>query len=205
MTQALDQYRYLYQEGSNQRLIVLLHGTGGSERDLIPVAQQIDPKASLLAVRGDVDENGSLRFFKRKGMGQYDLEDLDLRGRALADFIQAFAQQAGFSHDQVILLGFSNGANIALHMVLQGLLTVRAAFFLAPLYPLEALPGLSLTDFDAFVSMGREDPICSLDQSHHVLNLLDATGAEVTPYWVRSHQITQDLLAAAHDWLDQLS
>lgn len=204
MTKAKN-YQFIFREKKRSKhLLVLLHGTGGNERDLIPIAEVIAPQASLLGIRGDVDENGSLRFFKRTGMGRYDMDDLNQRARALASFIEAFASEQGYAMSQVILLGFSNGTNIALHMILQDLIRVGGGLFFAPLYPLESKKDLDLSGFPAFVSMGKADPIVAKTESEHVLELLTVANATVTPYWVEGHEITSGLIHSARDWLKDL-
>ena len=100
-------------------VLVLLHGTGGDERSLLDLGHDLDPQASLLGIRGNVLENGMPRYFKRLAEGIYDEEDLMFRGQELAAFIQEVAKEKGFSIEQVVLVGYSNGANIALNLLLE--------------------------------------------------------------------------------------
>ena len=104
--------------GSSSRTLLLLHGTGGNERDLIPLGRELDPNAALLSPRGKVLENGMPRFFRRLAEGVFDLEDLKYRTNELADFVTAAAQHYGFATDQLVAVGYSNGANIAASMLL---------------------------------------------------------------------------------------
>ena len=97
---------------------MLLHGTGGNERDLIPLGRELDPNAALLSPRGKVLENGMPRFFRRLAEGVFDLEDLKYRTNELADFIAAAGEHYGFATDQLVAVGYSNGANIAASMLL---------------------------------------------------------------------------------------
>ena len=87
--------------GSSSRTVLLLHGTGGNERDLIPLGRELDPNAALLSPRGKVLENGMPRFFRRLAEGVFDLEDLKYRTNELADFVTAAAQHYGFITDQL--------------------------------------------------------------------------------------------------------
>src|SRR5438034_837430 len=103
---------------SSNRTLLLLHGTGGNERDLIPLGRELDPSASLLSPRGKVLENGMPRFFRRLAEGVFDLEDLKKRTNELADFAAASAQHYGFAADKVVAVGYSNGANIAASILL---------------------------------------------------------------------------------------
>src|SRR5213593_9983 len=116
--------------GSSSRTLLLLHGTGGNERDLIPLGRELDPNAALLSPRGKVLERGMPRFFRRLAEGVFDLEDLTFRTHELADFIQAASAAYGFDLRRVVAVGFSNGANIAGSLLLlhPGLLP-RAALF----------------------------------------------------------------------------
>src|SRR5881398_4255125 len=131
--------------GNSNRTLLLLHGTGGNERDLIPLGRELDPSAALLSPRGKVVENGMPRFFRRLAEGVFDLEDLKIRTNELADFVAAAAQHYGFSSDKVVAVGYSNGANIAASMlllrpeILHGAVLFRA---MVPLVP-EKQPNLS--------------------------------------------------------------
>src|SRR5215475_3170856 len=104
--------------GNSSRTLLLLHGTGGNERDLIPLGRELDPTAALLSPRGKVLENGMPRFFRRLAEGVFDLEDLKYRANELADFVTVAAEHYGFARDNLIAVGYSNGANIAAAMLL---------------------------------------------------------------------------------------
>ena len=111
--------------------LLLLHGTGGNERDLIPLGRELDPNAALLSPRGKVLENGMPRFFRRLAEGVFDLEDLKYRTNELADFVTAAAQHYGFATDQLVAVGYSNGANIAASMLLLGRKLCIGQFYFA--------------------------------------------------------------------------
>src|SRR6184192_4850281 len=104
--------------GKSERTLLLLHGTGGNERDLIPLGHELDPNAALLSPRGKVLENRLPRFFRRLAEGVFDLEDLKNRTHELADFVAAAAKHYGFASDNLVAVGYSNGANIAASMLL---------------------------------------------------------------------------------------
>src|SRR5215831_17749882 len=104
--------------GNSPRTLLLLHGTGGNERGLIALGRELDPNAALLSPRGQVLENGMPRFFRRLAEGVFDLEDLKYRANELADFVTTAAQHYRFTTDQLIAVGYSNGANIAAAMLL---------------------------------------------------------------------------------------
>ena len=118
--------------GSSSRTLLLLHGTGGNERDLIPLGRELDPNAALLSPRGKILENGMPRFFRRLAEGVFDLEDLKYRTNELADFVTAAAQHYGFASDQFVAVGYSNGANIAASMLLLRPEIMQPRFYFAP-------------------------------------------------------------------------
>src|SRR3954469_14263741 len=99
--------------GSSVRTLLLLHGTGGNERDLIPLGRELDPNAALLSLRGKVLENGMPRFFRRLAEGVFDLEDLKLRTEELAGFIERARREYALNENRLLAVGYSNGANIA--------------------------------------------------------------------------------------------
>src|SRR5215468_4655236 len=131
--------------GNSSRTLLLLHGTGGNERDLLPIGRELDPDASLLSPRGKILENGMPRFFRRLAEGVFDLEDLKYRTNELTDFVTAAAQHYGFASDNLVAVGYSNGANIAASMLLlrpEALPTAILFRAMVPLYP-DTLPDLS--------------------------------------------------------------
>src|ERR1700745_2523090 len=104
--------------GNSSRTLLLLHGTGGNERDLVPLGRELDPNAALLSPRGKVLENGMPRFFRRLAEGVFDLEDLTKRTHELADFVIAAARHYNIDMQNIVAVGYSNGANIAASMLL---------------------------------------------------------------------------------------
>src|SRR5258705_13908642 len=130
---------------TSSRTLLLLHGTGGNERDLIPLGRELDPNAGLLSPRGKVLENGMPRFFRRLAEGVFDLEDLKYRTNELADFVTAAAQHYRFTSDNVVAVGYSNGANIAASMLLLRPEVMPAAILFRAMVPLvpDRLPDLS--------------------------------------------------------------
>src|SRR6476660_1002527 len=104
--------------GTLNRTLLLLHGTGGNERDLIPLGRELDPGASLLSPRGKILENGRPRFFRRLAEGVFDLEDLKKRTHELAEFVVSAAAHYKFDLKKIVAVGYSNGANIAASMLL---------------------------------------------------------------------------------------
>lgn len=198
-------YKYVYEEGKKGHpLFVVLHGTGGDEHNLVPIAQEIDPEASVLGVRGDVNENGMLRFFKRTGEGQYDVEDLFERGKKLEAFIIEKAEELGFALEDVILLGFSNGANMALHILLEEGSPFNTAFLMAPMYPVDRAFSCDLTGKHIFISAGKKDRIVPLKESEHVIDICESRGADVDVHWTMNHNITRFVMDDARAFYAKL-
>src|SRR6476469_8372092 len=192
--------------GSSNRTLLLLHGTGGNERDLIALGRELDPNAALLSPRGKVLENGMPRFFRRFAEGVFDLEDLKYRTNELADFVTAAAQHYGFSSDQLVAVGYSNGANIAASMLLlRPEIMDRAILFRAmvPLIP-DTLPDLS--SVRVWIGSGDQDPIIPPSEVQRLVELLRGAGADVTiRFFNAGHGLTNDDVITARDWLEKLS
>jgi phospholipase/carboxylesterase len=191
--------------GNSSRTLLLLHGTGGNERDLISLGRELDPNAALLSPRGKVLENGMPRFFRRLAEGVFDLEDLKYRTNELADFVMAAAQHYGFATDQLAAVGYSNGANIAASMLLlRPELMHRAILFRAmvPLNP-DTLPDLSSAR--VWIGAGDQDPIIPPSEVQHLVELLRRAGADVTiRFFNAGHGLTNDDVITARDWLDRV-
>ena len=193
-----------YQPGKtpDSPTLLLLHGTGGNERDLLPLAPELLPGAGVLSPRGKVLEHGMPRFFRRLAEGVFDLEDLRFRTAELADFIGAAAAEYAFDAAQVVAAGFSNGANIASSLVLlrPGVLS-RAVLFRAmvPLVP-DPLPSLPSTP--VLISNGHTDPIVPLAETEALATLLRDAGAAVTLVWqAAGHHLIEEDLLRAREWL----
>src|SRR5262245_34806396 len=191
--------------GNSPRTFLLLHGTGGNERDLIPLGHELDPTAALLSPRGKVLENGMPRFFRRLAEGVFDLEDLKFRTNELADFVKAAAQLYGFSTDQLVAVGYSNGANIAASMLLLRPEIMHGAILFRAMVPLnpEALPDLS--SVRVWIGAGDQDPIVSASDTKRLAELLRRAGADVTIRFAKAgHGLTNDDVITARDWLEEL-
>jgi phospholipase/carboxylesterase len=187
--------------GSSSRTLLLLHGTGGNERDLIPLGRELDANAALLSPRGKVLENRMPRFFRRLAEGVFDLEDLKYRTNELADFVIAAAQHYGFATDQSVAAGYSNGANIAASMLLLRPEIMHQAILFRAMVPLipETLPDLS--SVRVWIGAGDEDPIVPASETKRLAELLRRAGADVTIRFAKAgHGLTNDDVIKARDW-----
>ena len=184
--------------------LLLLHGTGGDENDLLPLGKMLRPNANLLSPRGKVLENGMPRFFHRLSEGVLDIPDLIVQTQALAGFVADAATVYGFDPARVTAAGFSNGANIAGALLLLHPGVLRAAVLLHPMVPLvpETLPTLMGTA--VFIGAGRLDPLAAVAETERLAALLRSAGAEVTIAWQPgSHSLTREEAAAAALWLKE--
>ena len=184
--------------------LLLLHGTGGNEDDLIQVGQMISPSASLLSPRGKVLENGMPRFFKRLAEGVFDLEDLKFRTRELADFVKDTSSIYGFDLNKTIAVGFSNGANIAASLLLSYPGTLSGAILFRAMVPFIPNSPLDLSDKKVLLSAGVYDPIVSESQTQSLYNILKKSRTNVTLKWQQSgHNLTESDILDAKEWLSE--
>lgn len=184
------------------RTLLLLHGTGGDENDLIPLGDLLDREANLLSPRGQVMENGMPRFFRRLAEGVFDIPDLKARTESLGGFIAAASAQYGFPTDGVTAVGFSNGANIAASLLLMRPGLVKEAVLLRAMVPLEVTPLPSLKGTRVFLAAGEYDPIIPPSNTERLAKMLQDAGADVTLRWSPvGHQLTRDDVDAARAWL----
>lgn len=198
-------YHHFYQEGNPTRpVFLLLHGTGGTEKDLIPLAKMIDENASILSVRGNVSENGMNRYFRRLSEGVFDLEDLEKRTHELAAFITEAATEYHFKPDQIVVLGYSNGANIAASMLYFFKDIFQGALLHHPMVPFRDREMMAQEGLPIFVGAGVNDPICPPDETKDLIKRLEQAKSKVTTYWgTAGHSLTQEELQAAKSWYEE--
>jgi predicted esterase len=188
--------------GGSERTLLLLHGTGGNERDLIPLGRELDPKASLLSPRGKVLENRMPRFFRRLAEGVFDLEDLTKRTQELADFVIATAQRCNIDMKNIVGVGYSNGANIAASMLLLRPEILSAAILFRAMVPLTPETEPNLSSVRVWIGAGTSDPIVPASETKQLAELLRAAGADVTVRFFKGgHELTHDDVETAREWL----
>jgi len=191
-------------EAANTPALLLLHGTGGDENDLVELGRELAPGASLLSPRGKVLERGMPRFFRRLAEGVFDLDDLRLRTTELARFIRAAAERYQFDLSKLVAVGYSNGANIAASLLLMEPGTLAGAVLLHAMVPIvpEAVPDLSSTP--VFLSGGRSDTMISPRETERLAELLRSAGARLTVSWQPGgHSLTSAEVQAARQWLEK--
>lgn len=182
--------------------LLLLHGTGGTEHDLIPFGRAVAPGAALLSPRGKVLEGSAPRFFRRLGEGVFDVPDLVARTHELAGFIRAAAEVYGFRAERVIALGFSNGANIAASTLLLHPRLLAGAVLLRAMVPFEPTEPVRIPGTPVYISGGKRDPFVPPETTTRLAALLDEVGAQVTLKWQSTgHDLASGEVAQVRDWL----
>ncbi len=175
-------YQHIFKPGTDTASppLLLLHGTGGDENDLLPLGESLSPGSALLSVRGDVLENGMPRFFRRLAPGVFDFADLAKRTDALAGFISEASAKYGFAAAPLIAVGYSNGANIALSVLLNHPSLLAGAVLLRPMWIGEPQKVPDLSGKRVLISSGQHDSIVPPGHGAQIKALLQSTGATVT-------------------------
>ncbi|MCL9662907.1 alpha/beta hydrolase [Paenibacillus hunanensis] len=195
--------KHIFKQGTdpNQPVLLLLHGTGGNERDLLPLAELIAPSASVLGVRGNVSENGMPRFFRRLAEGVFDEPDLIARTHELNEFLDAAATEYQFDRRNIVAVGYSNGANIAASLLFHDKQSLRGAILHHAMVPLRSIDLPDLTGVPVFMASGTNDPIVPRAESEELGSLLSGAGATVELHWENNgHQLTASEVHAAAAW-----
>ncbi len=201
----LPDFIHEFVPGTSNRTLLLLHGTGGNERDLIPLGRELDPTASLLSPRGKVLENGMPRFFRRLAEGVFDVEDLKKRTNELADFVISAAERYEIDMKRIVAVGYSNGANIAASMLLLRPEILHAAILFRAMVPLvpDNIPDLSSRR--VWIGAGNQDPIVPPTETQRLGELLRRAGADLTIHFASaSHGLTNTDVEVARTWLKEL-
>ena len=183
--------------------LLLLHGTGGNEDDLIPLGKELAPNASILSVRGKVLENGMPRFFRRLEEGVFDMEDLKIRTDELAEFIVKSSSAYKLDPERVIAVGYSNGANIAASVLLRRPEVLAGAILFRAMVPFIPTVMPDLSKKSIILLEGLHDPIVSKVEAQSLLELFTKTQSSVTLKWQNSgHNLTQEDIVTAKKWLE---
>jgi phospholipase/carboxylesterase len=189
--------------GRSARTLLLLHGTGGDENDLIPVGRELDPGANLLSPRGKVLENGMPRFFRRLAEGIFDEQDLIRRTHELADFIEQAATKYNLGRKNLFAVGYSNGANIAGSLLLLRPKALAGAILMRPMVPIVPVTLPDLEGAPVLLVSGRYDPIVPADEAVELATMLRNAGADVSVSWENAgHGLTKETLETARQWLE---
>jgi len=168
---------------SDAPTLLLLHGTGGTEEDLVPLGSMLAPGAGLLSPRGKVLEGRMPRFFRRLAEGVFDVQDLIARTHELAGFVERATAAYDIDPTRISALGFSNGANIGASLLLLHPTLLRGAALLRPMVPFEPDPRPNLEGTPVLLAAGRDDPLIAPEETERLAALLQRTGADVSVVW----------------------
>jgi phospholipase/carboxylesterase len=198
-------HRYLPGEDESSPTLLLLHGTGGNEEDLVPLGETLAPDAAFLSPRGKVSEFGAPRFFRRLAEGVFDHEDLLFRTHELAEFVEAASEQYGFDPSKVVAVGYSNGANVAASTILLHPGLLRAAVLFRAMVPFEPDLTPDLSGMPVFLAAGRMDRMIPPDNTQRLADILDEAGADVDLRWRDTgHPLTYEEVGEAKEWLSEV-
>ncbi len=188
--------------GESGVTLLLLHGTGGDENDLVPLGRELAPGAGILSPRGKVSEYGAARFFRRLAEGVFDEEDLVRRTHELAGFIRASAEEYGFDLSRLAAVGYSNGANIAASLMLLHPGLLRAAVLFRAMVPFEPGETPDLSGMPIFLAAGRGDRMIPPERTERLAEILREAGADLDLRWRDTgHGLTYEEVAEAREWL----
>ena len=189
--------------GKKSPVLLLLHGTGGNEDDLLDLGRSLHPGAALLSPRGKVlGENGMPRFFRRLAEGIFDEADLIRRTHELAGFVAAATAEYELQTRKIVAVGYSNGANIAASILLLRPETLAGAVLLRAMLPIVPENLLSLAGIPVFLAAGRRDPFVPPEGTDQLADLLRKVGADLTLRWSdRGHQLEPEEIDEIRIWI----
>jgi phospholipase/carboxylesterase len=190
------------EDKTSAETLVVLHGTGGNENDLLGIGQAIAPGAAILSPRGNVLENGAPRFFKRLAEGVFDPKEVRSRGEELARFLRAATARYALNPERIFAMGYSNGANIASTVMFIDPELLRGAILFRPMVVLETDGPSDLSGRGVFISAGRMDPIVPVKSVARLVELFEASHADVALKWQQAgHSLLPSEVHEATDWL----
>lgn len=187
---------------TSAKTLLFLHGTGGNEHDLVPLAKNFGNDINILSLRGNVSENGMPRFFKRLGMGIFDEKDLEFRTHEMVHFLKEIAVKEGFDITKIIALGYSNGANIAGATLLLYPDLLAGAILYRPMQPFRDIQnGQSKNKTPLFFSSGQIDPTVKVKDTNEYIKILNDNNLDVTFYEINTgHNLTQEDVNLSVEW-----
>jgi phospholipase/carboxylesterase len=190
-------------DSASEETLLVLHGTGGDENDLIGIGQAVAPGAAILSPRGNVLENGAPRFFKRIAEGVFDPKEVRSRAEELARFIRAATVTYRLDAGRIFALGYSNGANIASTLMLIEPGILQGSILLRPMLVYEPAEQNDLSGSAVFISAGRMDPIVPATSVERLVALFESLHSDVTLKWqLAGHSLVPSEVREAAEWLN---
>lgn len=192
---------HIFIKGNKDVTLLLLHGTGGNENELVSIGKQIDPEANILSVRGNVIEYGMPRFFKRKAMGVFDEESVVEETHHLCDFVRSSALKYKFDCKKVVAIGYSNGANIAVSVLFHYEQAFQKAILFHPMVPLRDIDLPNLKGTKVFIGAGKADRMMPEHEVEELTQMLHSANADVEVFWTDyGHQLSREEIKVAREW-----
>ena len=193
-------HRFVAGQDPARTPLVLLHGSGGDEHDLVPLAERIAPGHALLSPRGMVNEQGITRFFRRTPDGAWDVDDFKHRSEELAGFLDR--ARAAYGIARPLALGYSNGANIGWSLLLRQPQALAGAILLRAMLPFDPRPLPDLHGVPVLLIAAHDDELIPVERAGLLAALLGEAGADVTYEVLRAgHGLTGEDLTLASEWL----
>lgn len=194
-------HRFIPAEDQSAGTLLVLHGTGGNENDLVGIGQAIAPGAAILSPRGNVLENGAPRFFRRIAEGVFDPKEVHSRGEELARFIRAAVVTYRLDPSRIFALGYSNGANIASTVMLIEPGSIQGSILFRPMLVYEPSRKNDLSGSSVFISAGRMDPIVPTTSVEQLAEMFRSVNADVTLKWqLAGHSLVPSEVREASEW-----
>jgi len=192
---------YQFIKKSKDKLLIVLHGTGGDETSMIPLAEYIDENSSILSIRGNVNENGMFRYFTRLRPGVFDIENLKDETKKLKKFIDDFLRENDFLPENTSVLGYSNGANILGSLLYHYGKIFRKSIMMHPMVPIRNHPVVDQHSQKILITAGKNDPLVSIDETKELFEILKSCKASVTiKLYSNGHSLSDDELLDIKNW-----
>jgi phospholipase/carboxylesterase len=190
----------IIQKQSSQ-VIILFHGTGGNEYDLLEIGKMIDPEATLIGIRGNIQEGSMNRFFKRKAPGVFDIDNLIKETKIVRQTLDELAQKYDFSLQNTTLVGYSNGANIIGSLLYHYGRFIKGAVLLHPMVPIKDFAVVNQEQLPVLISAGKNDPICPMEETNTLHKVLKEANADVSINWYHfGHQLSHQEIQDVQKW-----
>ncbi|MCD4826277.1 MAG: alpha/beta hydrolase [Acholeplasmataceae bacterium] len=194
---------HIFKKGQSDKTLLLLHGTGGNEHDLLSIGKLIDPDANILSVRGAILECGMPRFYKRISMTEFDYESLIEETHNLRDFIDDSVKRYKLNRSKVTAIGYSNGANIAASILLHYESAFEKAILFHPMVPIRGLELPDLNHTQIFIGSGHYDQMMPEHEVQELTQMFESANAIVDVFWTDyGHQLSKEEVLAAKSWYE---
>ena len=195
---------HVIEKGSNDRVLILFHGTGADEHDLIPLGRQLDSQATLISPRGKSNEQGMLRFFKLPVHGKFDAKDLEYRTAELSNFITDSIKQYGLKGKEIFLIGFSNGANIAANLLLRDLIDVKGGILFKAMLVEAPKVIPNLANKKIMLSIGDSDKLIPRERTDRLVDYFRESKVHLhIKKWPWGHELHQEEIEEGKKWLQK--